>query len=547
VTTDWNLAATWNVIAAVQPDAPALRHGETVVSWGAFEQRAASLAAWLRTRARLTTQGKVGLYLLNAPAYLEAFYASLQASLVPVNTNFRYTGDELLHLWVDADVEAVVFHRRFTDTIEAIRPQLRDIRTWLCVDDGSGPAPSWATPYEAAIQDGLEADPAVAPTSGDDLMLLYTGGTTGLPKGVMWRQDDLFGLLNAAALTPYPIDEGLDGVRRSRLDRGPGVTLVVACPLMHGTGTMTALATLLGGGCVVTLQKPGFDPVELLDVAATQHIGGIVIVGDTFAKPIADALDDRPGHWDLRDLKFIRSSGTMWSEQVKTRLSRHLPNTQLVDSLGSSEALGLGSSVSGGATAASTASFRLGADAVVLDDDNAPVVAGAGAIGRLAVKGRCPVGYYKDPEKSARTFPVIDGVRYSVPGDLATVEADGSIRLLGRGSGVINTGGEKVFAEEVEEVLKTYPGVTDAGVVGVPDDRFGNAVGAVVATSEPIDPKELLAHVKAQLAAFKAPRHIVFTDDLGRAANAKLDYAALRALIEAALARNPAVGAGAPR
>jgi acyl-coenzyme A synthetase/AMP-(fatty) acid ligase len=229
----------------------------------------------------------------------------------------------------------------------------------------------------------------------------------------------------------------------------------------------------------------------------------------------------------------------MWSEPVKTRLSRHLPNTLLVDSLGSSEALGLGSSVSGGATAASTASFRLGANAVVLDDDNTPIVPGSQTIGRVAVKGRCPVGYYKDPDKSARTFPVIDGVRYSVPGDLATVEADGSIRLLGRGSGVINTGGEKVFAEEVEEVLKTYPGVTDAGVVGVPDDRFGNAVAAVVATSEPIDRDKLLAHVKTQLAAFKAPRHIVLTDDLGRAANAKLDHAALRALIEADLAGAP--------
>ncbi|MEY2590483.1 MAG: 3-oxocholest-4-en-26-oate---CoA ligase, partial [Acidimicrobiaceae bacterium] len=479
--------------------------------------------------------------------YLEAFYASLRAGLVPVNTNFRYTGDELVYLWADADVEVVLFHRRFTDTIDAIRPQLNGIRQWLCVDDGTGPAPSWATPYEAAIQEGLEADPAPAPTSGDDIVLLYTGGTTGMPKGVMWRQDDLFGLLNASALKPYPIDEGLDGIRRARLERGPGFTNVVACPLMHGTGTLTAVTTLLGGGCVVTLQQPGFDPIELLDVATAHHADGIVIVGDTFAKPIAAALDDRPGHWDLGDLKVILSSGTMWSEPVKTRLSRHLPNTLLVDRLGSSEALGLGASVSGGATAASTASFLPGADAVVLDDDDAPVVAGAGAIGRIAVKGRCPVGYYKDPEKSARTFPVIDGVRYSVPGDLAAVEPDGSIRLLGRGSGVINTGGEKVFAEEVEEVLKTYPGVTDAGVVGVPDDRFGTAVGAVVATSEPIDPNELLAHVKTQLAAFKAPRHIVLTDDLGRAANAKLDYAALRALIEAALARNPEVGTAATR
>jgi acyl-CoA synthetase (AMP-forming)/AMP-acid ligase II len=539
VTTDWNLATVWDVIAAAQPDAPALRHGELVVSWGVFEQRASSLAAWLTTRAGLAAQAKVGLYLVNHPSYLEAFYASLRASVVPVNTNFRYTGDELVHLWVDGDVEAVVFHRRFTDTIEAIRPQLTGIREWLCVDDGTGPAPSWATPYESAIQDGWNTGSVSVPTSGDDLVLLYTGGTTGMPKGVMWRQDDLFSLLNASALKPYPIDEGLDGIRRARLERGPGFTSVVACPLMHGTGTLTAVTTLLGGGCVVTLQQPGFDPVELLDVAATQHADGIVIVGDTFAKPIAAALDDRPGHWDLGELKLICSSGTMWSEPVKARLSRHVPNTLFLDALGSSEALGLGSSVSGGANPTSTASFLLGENAVVLDDDNAPIAPGSGAVGRLAVKGRCPLGYYKDTTKSARTFPVIDGVRYSVPGDLATVEADGSIRLLGRGSAVINTGGEKVFAEEVEEVLKTYPGVADAGVVGVPDERFGTAVAAVVATRATIDADDLVAHVRARLASFKAPRHIVFADDLGRAPNAKLDYAALRALVETALAGSP--------
>ncbi|MEA3020597.1 MAG: 3-oxocholest-4-en-26-oate---CoA ligase, partial [Actinomycetota bacterium] len=423
MSTDWNLAAAWNVIAAAQPDAPALRHGDTVVSWGAFERRAASLGAWLRARAGLAAQAKVGLYLVNGPSYLETFYGSLGASLVPVNTNFRYTGDELVYLWVDADVEAVVFHRRFAETIETIRPQLSDIRQWLCVDDGTGPTPSWAIAYEAAIEEGRGTDPEPASSSGDDLVLLYTGGTTGMPKGVMWRQDDLFGLLNASAFTPYPDDEGLDGIRRARLERGPGFTNVVACPLMHGTGTLTAITTLLGGGCVVTLQQPGFDPIELLDVAAARHAAGIVIVGDTFAKPIAAALDDRPGRWDLGELKLIVSSGTMWSEPVKSRLSRHLPHTLLVDSLGSSEAVGLGNSVSGAATTASTASFRLGANTVVLDDDDRPVDAGAGTNGRLAVKGRCPVGYYKDPEKSARTFPVIDGVRYSVPGDLATVEA----------------------------------------------------------------------------------------------------------------------------
>jgi fatty-acyl-CoA synthase len=243
-------------------------------------------------------------------------------------------------------------------------------------------------------------------------------------------------------------------------------------------------------------------------------------------------LDEHPGRWNLSSLLLIYSSGVMWSEPVKEALLAHHPNMALADLLGSSEALGMAKSVSGGTKAAATATFELSEDAVVLTDDNRVVQAGSGEIGRVALKGRVPVGYYKDPEKSARTFPVIGGVRYTVPGDYATVEADGSLTLLGRGSVCINTGGEKVFPEEVEEVLKRHPAVLDAVAVGVPDEKFGEAITAVVEPRDgaTIDESDVIAHVKGALAAYKAPKRVVVVDSIGRAPNGKVDYKGIRAL-----------------
>jgi acyl-CoA synthetase (AMP-forming)/AMP-acid ligase II len=308
------------------------------------------------------------------------------------------------------------------------------------------------------------------------------------------------------------------------------LTVLPACPLMHGTGWFNALIGLLGGGSVVTLPGRTFDVVELLDGIEREGVNGIAIVGDAFGKPLLRALDAEPERWDISSLKMMTSSGVMWSESTKEGLLSHHAGMLLVDAFSSSEALGMGQSVSGAGAAAKTARFTLGENARVIDDDGNDVVAGSGDIGRVAVAGLVPVGYYKDPEKSAATFIEIEGRRYSMPGDYATVEADGSLTLLGRGSVCINTGGEKVFPEEVEEALKTHPSVLDAVVVGVPDEKFGQAITAVVELSDAdVASDALIVHVKQQLASYKAPRHVVTVSTIGRAANGKVDYKGLTA------------------
>ena len=304
---------------------------------------------------------------------------------------------------------------------------------------------------------------------------------------------------------------------------------------MHGTGWFTALMAMMTGGCVVTLTGRTFDAVELLDTVEREGVNMMAIVGDAFAKPMLRALDAEPGHWDLSSLFVIISSGVMWSEESKQRLLEHHPGMILQDAFSSSEALNMGGSISASGAAAQTAKFTLGPNAIVVGEDGKPLEPGTGEIGRVAVGGFVPVGYYKDPEKSAATFMEIDGKRYSMPGDYATVEADGSLALLGRGSVCINTGGEKVFPEEVEEALKSHDGVRDAVAVGVPDEKFGEAVTAVV-EPEPdavLDEADVIAHVKQTLAAYKAPKRVLTIETIGRGPNGKVDYKRLRAYAEA--------------
>ena len=530
--TDWNYADVWETVAATVPDAPALVHGDRRLTWADLDRRADAVARALLDRG-VKSQDKVAQYLYNCPEYLESVFASVKAGLVPVNTNYRYTEDELVYLWDNADAVAVVFHGCFTERIERIRDRVPRVATWLWVDDGSGPCPSWALDYESvATVAGERAAPPWG-RSGDDLIMLYTGGTTGMPKGVMWRQDDLFCRLNNGNLIKVPEDGGLEGVRKTIV--GPGPKILPACPLMHGTGAFTAYGTMSVGGCVVMLPGRSFDAAQLLETVEAENVNVLAIVGDAFAKPILAALDAEPGRFSLSTVLAIISSGVMWSEETKRGLLRHHPTMMLIDAFSSSEALGMGTSVSSGTAAEHTAHFRLGPDVRVIDPaTDSDVVAGSGERGVLALGGRNPVGYYKDTDKTAATFKEIDGTRYSIPGDWAMVEADGSIQLLGRGSVCINTGGEKVFPEEVEEVLKRHPAVRDAIAVGIPDERFGEAVTAAVelrpgatATEE-----ELVEGVRSHLAAYKAPRRIRIVDSLGRSPAGKLDYARHRADME---------------
>ncbi len=533
----WNFADVWELIAETFPDAPAQISGERRFSWKQFDERADGVGNWL-VGIGVQHQDKVAQYMYNRPEYMESMFGVFKAGAVPVNTNYRYGDEELVYLWDNADAVAVIFEGTFTERIAELRDRVPDVKGWLWVDDGTGECPEWADRYEEAA--GLDKGRCTPPwgRSGDDLYMLYTGGTTGMPKGVMWRQDDIFATLSCIGpAARYPEAGGLDDVRR--ILTTPGGVAIPAAPLMHGTGCFTSFTTLNTAGCIVTLTGRTYSPEELLATIEREGVNIIAIVGDAFAKPMLRALDAQPGKWNLASLIAMVSSGVMWAEETKQALLAHHPGMILMDAFSSSEALGMGSSVSSAAGAAHTAKFTLGDNAMVIKEDGTRVEPGSGEVGMVAVRGRTPVGYYKDQAKSDATFKVIDGARYSIPGDFATVAADGTLELLGRGSVCINTGGEKVFPEEVEEAVKTAHGVADAVAVGVPDEKFGQAIVAMVelAPDAELDESAVIAHVKTKLAAFKAPKRVLQVPTIGRAANGKVDYKALTAEAESRVLR----------
>jgi 3-oxocholest-4-en-26-oate---CoA ligase len=528
----WNFADVWETVAQQIPDAEAMVHGDRRITWAEVDRRANGVAQALLD-AGVAEQDKVAQYLYNGTEYLESMFATFKAGLAPINTNYRYLDDELAYLWDNGDVVAVVFHGTFADRIEGVRDRVPRVKVWLWVDDGDGACPEWATPYEAAAAAGTPT-PVMGPwgRSGDHLLLLYTGGTTGMPKGVMWRQDDLFRTLLRTfipAVADNDPDDAMTIIREAVTK--PGMVGLPACPLMHGTGCFTQLIILSGGGSSVTLESRHLDIEELLATVEREHVNTIAIVGDAFAKPMLRALDASPGKYDISSLLMISSSGVMFSEESKQGLLGHHPGMMIVDAFSSSEALGMGQSVSSAGGTTSTARFTLGEHTKVITDDGRAVEPGSGETGRVAVGGWQPVGYYKDPEKTAATFITFDGKRYSVPGDYAMVEADGTLTLLGRGSVCINTGGEKVYPEEVEEVLKTVESVNDAVAVGIPDEKFGEAITAVVELlpGESLDEAAVITHVRSKLAAYKAPKRVLAIDTIGRAPNGKVDYKRLKA------------------
>ena len=528
--TEWNFADVWERIAQVLPDAPCQVQGDRVVSWSQFDRHANALAADMLA-AGLGEQAKVAAYLTNCPEYLETYFAAMKAGMVPVNTNFRYGPDEIRYLFDNADAEAVVFHATFADVVEKVRSDLPLVKRWYVVADGS-PVPEWATPYADVVGDGTDRVAGPWGRSPNHCLFLYTGGTTGMPKGVMWQQHDLFMVLGGGGnpILGQPPAADMDDLA-GRL-AGPGAVGLPACPLMHGTGQFTAFIIMIGGGSIVSLADRTFDPAALWQTVQDRKVNAVTIVGDAFARPLLDALDANPGTWDLSSLLLMSSSGVMWSQETKEGLLRHLPTVILFDSLGSSEAVGLAASVSGGGAAAETASFQLGENVKVISEEGRLVEPGSDEIGMVGIPGYIPLGYYKDEEKTAKTFRTVEGVRYSIPGDFATVAADGSIHLLGRGSVVINTGGEKVFPEEVEEALKQHPAVRDAVAVGVPDSRFGEVICALVEaeTGATVDEGDVIEFVRGKLARYKAPRKVLVVESIGRSPAGKVDYKALRQL-----------------
>jgi len=531
---EWNFADVWETVADTVPANVAQSHGGRRTSWRDFDRRADGVAAGL-LEAGLVRHDKVALYLHNTPEYLESAFAAMKAGLVPVNTNYRYREDELHYLWDNADAAAVVFDAEFTANVEALRARCPKVRAWIRVAGTHQACPPWALAYEDVARSGAPRTRAPWGRSGDDPVFIYTGGTTGRPKGVIWRQHELYLASNTTADPPLA---DADHVRQ-RLGAQTAVPVgLPAAPLMHGTGFVFAATILNRGGTVVTLANRAFDVVQLLDTLVAERVSDICIVGDAFCRPIVDALDAQPRRWDLSSLRVVSSSGMMWSSEVKRRLLAHAPQLVMIDFLNSSEASGMGRSITSSRSAGKGAQFQLGKNAFVIDDAGQPIPPGSGRVGRVAVRGIVPVGYYKDPEKTAATFPIVDGVRCAVPGDYAVVEADGSIRLLGRGSVSINTGGEKVFPEEVEEAIKTHPEARDAVVVGVPDPRFGEVVAAAVeaAPGSTLDAGAVVAHVRERLAKYKVPRHVMLVASMERGATGKADYRAVRERITAWLA-----------
>jgi acyl-CoA synthetase (AMP-forming)/AMP-acid ligase II len=532
----WNLADILEVVAREVPDSPAIIQGSRVLSFESLDARANEVADYL-TRRGLEHQAKVAQYLRNCSEYLESILACFKGSFVPLNTNYRYGPTELAYLWNNADTAAVIFHGSYSSTIASMREQVSAVRLWLWVDDGSGTCPDWAVRYENVAQGALRGKATTAPhaRSGDDLILLYTGGTTGMPKGVMWRQDDLFIRLNTERGDIYPDQPDLEFIRGHISTSGR--PHLPAGPLMHGAGLLTCFLVLSRGGAISLLQQTSFDPIDLFDTVQRDKVATLMWVGDAFARPALAALEANPGRWDLSSLRTIMSSGVIFSAEVKAALLRHLPRVTITDVFGSSETMSLGRSVtSTKEKPRDTGSFEAKSNTRVIDEDGKDIVRGSGKAGLLAIGGRQPIGYYKDEAKTAVTFRIIEGQRYVVPGDWATIDEAGNVKLLGRGSECINTGGEKVFPEEVEAILKTHDAIYDAVVVGIPDVRFGQSIAAAIEpkAGAQIQAEEIIGFVKLHLASYKAPRRIVAVASIDRGPNGKPNLKAIRALCAAA-------------
>jgi len=541
-----HFADIFEAIADAVPDAPAITQGDHVVRWGEFDDQAARLAAAFAAH-ELGEGSKIGMFMYNSPEYLVTQYAAFKERITPVNVNYRYLDDELAYLLDNADCEALVFHRSLGDRLQRIRDRLPQLRWTVSVDDGAAPGGIEVTGVERLDDVLARHEPAARrERSADDLYLLYTGGTTGLPKGVMYSVGPFTeGFLGFVAVgmgrAPFESSDEVAEVVAAAVAGGRQPVAMPACPLMHGTGVwLGALLPHLSGGEVALLEGRSFDAHELWRVVERRGVNTIVMVGDAFGRPMLQAMRDREATpYDVSAVNAYISTGAMLSTEVKEGLLEFTPSAMIMDVLGSTEG-GMAQKVAVKGAVGETASFGAMPTTKVFGPDDRELVPGSGEIGIVAVSGpNIPLGYYKDEAKSARTFRTIDGVRYSFPGDMAMVEADGSMTLLGRGSNCINTAGEKVFPEEVEEVVKTHSAVADCLVFGVDDERFGQRVvgvfsvqpGEATPRGDPDLAQHVIAHVKTKLSSYKVPKQLLAVDVVPRAPNGKADYKTARALL----------------
>jgi fatty-acyl-CoA synthase len=531
---DWNLADLFELVADTVPERLALAHGVDgpTRSWRELDRRANALALHL---ARSHEPGdKLALYAYNRPEFVEALVGAMKARLVPVNVNYRYREEELVYLLDNSEATAVVYESDFADRVAKVRDRLPRVREWIELEgEEDAHGNEFAIRWGEIVGSGTDERLDVRREPGD-LLFMYTGGTTGMPKGVMWEHAALYNSLGGGgnAVIGEKASDTVEEHCARLAQEARAQRLLPACPLMHGTGLFTAINALGGGGAIVTLGGKSLDAEELWSTVEARKVTAAAIVGDAFAKPMLKALRENPGRWDLSRFFLIVSSGVMWSPPVKQGLLEHLPHSILYDSFGSSEAVGFGAELTTKQSTVSLGKFRIGPHCKVFTPDGREVAPGSGEPGFIARSGPIPLGYYKDEKKTAETFREYQGRRWSIPGDWCTVNADGTIVLHGRGSVCINTAGEKVYPEEVEEAIKTHPAVADAIVIGLPDEKWGEAVTGVVRL-EPgasIGEEELRAHVRERLAGYKTPKRIVFTEQPMRAPNGKADYKAARKL-----------------
>jgi 3-oxocholest-4-en-26-oate---CoA ligase len=521
-----SFATVLETVADVRADHIAVTHGDRVRTWQQLDERSSRLAAVLAGHG-VSRESRVAIALYNGIEYLESVLAVLKLRATPVNVNYRYQAQELRYLFGDANVEAIISDVSLASRVAEARRSAPGLRTVIEVGDGAA-APD-GIDYAAAIEG---ADPLPRTARGVDHWLMYTGGTTGQPKGVLVTHERLYFIVsgNGFALLGEPLPASLAELRATtqRLtERGDAIVCLPAPPLMHATGMYTALGALLASGRVVFLTGRSYDAHELARTVAAEHVDTVSIVGDVFALPLADALDQAAADgspYDLSSLRRMVSVGVTWSADVKRRLLAHA-DFVCRDMVAASEGGPFAVCETRRGDDVVTSRFVLIPGARVIDEAGHDVVPGSGQVGVLAAAADDEVGYLGDAARTTQTFRTIGGRRWVVPGDLASVDADGSITFRGRDSRVINTGGEKVFAEEVEQVILEHPGVRDVMVVGLPDQRFGHRVTAVVApvSDGELTAEGLAAYVASRLADYKKPRSVVFVDSVQRSPSGKPD------------------------
>ncbi len=520
---EFNIADLFESIVDRVPDRLAVVSGEHRLTFAELEARANRLAGALR-KLGIGAGDHVGLYLYNGHPFLEAMLAAFKLRAVPININYRYVEEELAYLCSNADLAAIVVERELLPRVVAVRDRVPTLRTVIAVEDDGARAgdDAGAHAYEALLA-AASPERRFEPRSGRDHYIIYTGGTTGMPRGVVWQHEDVFfaGLQGGnAGGEPIARPEELAPLVAS--NEGP-LTFLPAAPFIHGAAQWTALIGWFGGGKVVLSPGRSFDGRRICDLIEREKVNTITLVGDAMARPLVEALRER--EYDVASLIVIASAGAVLSDTVKDELQERLPNVMILNNFGATETghqgmVGFGEASDGKPT------FAMDDSNTVLDEEMRPIAPGSGIVGKLARRGRLPIGYYKDPEKTAATFVTIDGERWVIPGDLATLEEDGRITVFGRGAVCINTGGEKVFPEEVEAALKAHPGVADAVVVGVPDEKWGSRVAAVVQARPGADVTlaGLDAHCRTRIAGYKVPRQLALVEHLVRHPSGKPDY-----------------------